>query len=349
MNINGTIYITKGHNNDITTNIFLGTEYANNHPEFNKTVFQKGDYGYDALLKILSCLYKRGVEIDRMNIGLSRLYQIMGYFTSEEIEDRLMTSDSNKVGISATDSTDNTTTNTVDINQLKRLVANIKSFFSEFSAETSIRMINTMAFMTKERDIKDYVASYYRLQDHPIADNIIEKTKSQEFSAICNGLINITPSKRVNTRLSIYYGEPGTGKTTLAMKGDDNTTRTVIVCRSDMLPADIMEDFDFVDGKATFKKSAFWKAMENGETIVLDEINLLPLETTRFLQGLLDGKPSITYKGVDININEYFSVIGTMNLAVNGEVRALPSPLVDRANELREFKATDEFLIEALM
>lgn len=347
MNINGKIYITKGHNNDITTNIFIGTEYANNHSEFNKTVFQKGDYGYDVLLKILSCLYKRGVELDRMNVGLSRLYQITGYFTPDEIEDRLMTNDSNKVGIN--NNTTTNTTNTVDINQLKRLVANIKSFFSEFSAETSIRMINTMAFMTKERDIKDYVASYYRLQDHPIADNIIEKTKSQEFSAICNGLINITPSKKVNNRLAIYYGEPGTGKTTLAMKGDDNTTRTVIVCRSDMLPADIMEDFDFVDGKATFKKSAFWKAMENGETIVLDEINLLPLETTRFLQGLLDGKPSITYKGVDINISEYFSVIGTMNLAVNGEVRALPSPLVDRANELREFKATDEFLIEALM
>ena len=179
MNINGTIYITKGHNNDITTNIFL--EYENMPIIILNLIelFSKGDYGYDALLKILSCLYKRGVEIDRMNIGLSRLYQIMGYFTSEEIEDRLMTSDSNKVGISATDSTDNTTTNTVDINQLKRLVANIKSFFSEFSAETSIRMINTMAFMTKRSEIKDYVASYYKLQDHPIADNIIEKLKSR--------------------------------------------------------------------------------------------------------------------------------------------------------------------------
>ena len=114
-----------------------------------------------------------------------------------------------------------------------------------------------------------------------------------------------------------------------------------------MLPSDIMEDFAFDDGKAGFHKSAFWTAMENGTQIVMDEINLLPFDSLRFLQGILDGKKSFIYKGQTVNIADGFKVIGTMNLQVNGMTYGLPEPLVDRCEEMRQFKLTAKDLLTA--
>ena len=68
--------------------------------------------------------------------------------------------------------------------------------------------------------------------------------------------------------------------------------------------------------------------MEQGKAIVLDEINLLPFDSLRFLQGILDGKSEIIYKGNVITIAEGFQVIATMNLVVNGTVFNLPSLLL---------------------
>ena len=89
--------------------------------------------------------------------------------------------------------------------------------------------------------------------------------------------------------------------------------------------------------------------MEQGKAIVLDEINLLPFDSLRFLQGILDGKSEIIYKGNVITIAEGFQVIGTMNLVVNGTVFNLPEPLVDRCSEIREFTLSAKQLLSALI
>ena len=89
--------------------------------------------------------------------------------------------------------------------------------------------------------------------------------------------------------------------------------------------------------------------MENGTKITLDEINLLPFESLRFLQSILDNKTEINYKGQVIHIKDGFQIIGTMNLTVNGSVFNLPEPLVDRACELKEYKLTAEQLAGALI
>ncbi|MEG2273553.1 MAG: AAA family ATPase, partial [Acinetobacter sp.] len=138
----------------------------------------------------------------------------------------------------------------------------------------------------------------------------------------------------------------GTGKTTKAMQETDNYC---MVCHSAMLPADLMEDFKFIDGNPSFTPSALQIAMTNGIKIVLDEINLLPFESLRFLQSVLDGKTEFKYKGKTVCIKEGFQIIGTMNLTVNGCTFALPEPLVDRACELRKYTLTADALIGALI
>lgn len=242
--------------------------------------------------------------------------------------------------------------------QLKReeikqnVVANLQSlmnFFTEFSFSPNFRFCNTFAKKAATvgyAEAKAYVANYFALTDNNYQNAIVDKMNSQEFRNIVSDFGKIKPQKSINNRFKLYYGSQGTGKTTEAMfEADNNCT----VCHSAMLPSDLMEDFSFDDGKATFKPSQLCKAMTEGKKIVLDEINLLPFESLRFLQSILDGKASFVYKGQTIEIKDGFQIIGTMNLQVNGMVYALPEPLVDRASDLREFELTADKLLGAIL
>ena len=223
---------------------------------------------------------------------------------------------------------------------------NLINFFSEFNFEPNFRFVNTLArnLSKSEKEGREYISNYFSLIDSPYKMEIAAKMKSDEFKNIIFNLSGAPVTKQVNTRFKLYYGSQGTGKTTIAQ---NETGGNCIVCNSSMLPSDIMEDFAFDDGKAGFHKSAFWTAMENGTQIVMDEINLLPFDSLRFLQGILDGKKSFIYKGQVVNIADGFKVIGTMNLQVNGMTYGLPEPLVDRCEEMRQFKLTAKDLLTA--
>jgi MoxR-like ATPase len=77
-------------------------------------------------------------------------------------------------------------------------------------------------------------------------------------------------------------------------------------------------------------------------------MNLLPFDSLRFLQGIVDGKPSFEYKGQTVNIKDGFQIIGTMNLVVNGTTYSLPEPLVDRCEETKKFNLTENDLFKVL-
>lgn len=226
----------------------------------------------------------------------------------------------------------------------KSVLTKMINFFSEFDFSPSIRFTNTLIRLSKYSRGKEFVCNYFRLQDSVCSEDVAAKTNSPEFRGILEDLSSVSTSKRINTRLKIYYGPQGTGKTTRAMSESEEC----IVCHSAMLPSDLMEDFKFVDGKATFDPSPLWRAMEEGKKIVLDEINLLPFESLRFLQSILDGKSQFLYKGREVKIKEGFEVIGTMNLIVNGMKYPLPEPLVDRCEDIQEFEISPEILCNAI-
>ena len=230
----------------------------------------------------------------------------------------------------------------------KALLSKLIEFFSEFQFEPNFRFVNSMALAlhTQKAAAREYITNYFALTDNPFKKEITEKVKSAEFKQLLNDLATTpAPTNIINKRFKIYYGSQGTGKTTQAMQ---ETNQKCMVCNSSMLPADLMEDFVFVDGKATFQPSALWLAMTNGTKITLDEINLLPFDSLRFLQTILDGKQEFLYKGNTVQIAEGFQIIGTMNLCVNGMVYGLPEPLIDRAAEMRQFKLTADNLLAAL-
>ena len=234
----------------------------------------------------------------------------------------------------------------LDKDKLKDVIQKLINFFTEFEFEPNYRFVNTFAYTCNARKGTDYILRYFELIDSPHLNSIREKMKSPEFGEITRYFESVEPSHKVNERFKLYYGSQGTGKTTEAMK---ETGGNCMVCHSAMLPSDLMEDFKFNEGKAEFVPSALQRAMSEGKSIVLDEINLLPFESLRFLQSILDGKKEFIYKGKTIEIKEGFKIIGTMNLTVNGSVYSLPEPLVDRCEEIRKYNLTAKNLMGAIL
>jgi len=222
---------------------------------------------------------------------------------------------------------------------------NMINFFKEFDYSPSMRFLNTIARMDNRDEVLKYVANYFELSDNNYADEISNKVRSAEFKRILD-IMDFKPSNIVNKRLKIYYGPAGTGKTTKAV---EESKGECVVCHSAMLPSDLMEDFKFNDGKADFTPSALQIAMTEGKTIVMDEVNLLPFESLRFLQSITDNKSEIVYKGRTVKINDNFKIIGTMNLTVNGVAYALPEPLIDRCEDIKKFDLTAEMLAGVLI
>jgi hypothetical protein len=225
---------------------------------------------------------------------------------------------------------------------------NLMKFFTEFQFEPNFRFVNSLslALSISREKATNYICNYFELIDSPYAREICEKVKSAEFKEILANLGVLTPTKTVNNRFKLYYGSQGTGKTTKAMV---ETNGRCMVCNNSMLPSDLMEDFVFDNGQATFKPSALWRSMVDGTPIVLDEINLLPFDSLRFLQTILDGKTEFLYKGNTVKIADGFKIIGTMNLTVNGMTYGLPEPLVDRAEDMQKFTLSAKDLLKAII
>lgn len=333
MRVTGNFYIySRREDGAIVTNMLS----ANMREE----IYTKGTTTYTCADRILKACRKRTASIEDKNNNIRTALRIYG-MTEQDINARLYKSDSSTNASSSNTSNDATK---VTFNKQRALEAIDKliKFFTEFNFTPSYRFVNSMAIA---RDPKQYVRNYFAVQDHPYAKEIADKIKSAEFKSIIDLLkmSNCSPTP-INTRFELYYGEPGTGKTTRAMDIADSC----IICSSDMLPADLMQNFVFKDGKADFDPSDLWIAMEKGKSIVLDEVNMLPFESLRFLQGITDGKETFNYKGHEIKIHPDFKIYATMNLNVNGQCIPLPAPLVDRSYQIIEFSLKASDLIAAL-
>lgn len=286
--------------------------------------------------KILKIHKLTGKSLDEKNTALTQILKMLNV-PEEDIPNRIYDTAATEV-----DPVTGEVKRILDKTKAKAALQKLIDYFDEWKVDISLRFVNCLVLSS---DPQAYTRNYFYVQDHPDAMSIAEKVKSPEFAKIVAALKSSGPApKPINTRLVIYYGAPGAGKTYKATE----LTSKQIPCASDMLPADIVQNFAFTDGKPNFDASDICKAMESGEQILLDEINLLPYPTLRFLQTITDNKESIDYKGRNIKIHPNFKIYGTMNLNVDGHPQPIPQPLADRAAEIIEFKLTAEDLLRAL-
>lgn len=233
----------------------------------------------------------------------------------------------------------------IDKKILKEAAEALFKWFSETSYKPSLRFANNLVFA---EDKEAYVRNYFAIQNHPDFVRICELTeeKNAELNAVLELLAKAgvdKPTTRINKRFTIFYGDPGGGKTTTAM----GMTDLIVVCNSRILPDDLLAVFDFDDGKPVFKHTALYDAMTTGKPILLDEINNLQRDTLDFLQGILDNKGYFEFKGTKIEIADGFKIIGTMNLHKDQTTVGITEALADRGDEIREFELTPELLINA--
>lgn len=340
MKINDYFYAKKLNDGNIETNVFSKDGSA--------IIYEKIDVNWKYAQNLMKIIKQTNKSINSKNYELSRLYKLAG-MNDQTIFERLL--DEN-VSDTNDDTNDNNTTanlNPADIklDNCKKLVAKVRNFFSEFDFNPSFRFINTLGSFSTYNDINNYVINYFKIQNHEYAAEVKERLQSHEWRILANDFVNnINPSTKINSRLKLYFGEPGTGKTTAAIA----EAPKCIIASSDMLPADLIQNFVFDEnGNPEFDPSDLWIAMEKGEKIVVDEINMLPFESLRFLQGITDGKKSFDWRGHTVEIKDGFQIIGTMNLTVGEVTMAIPAPLVDRCIEIKEFVIEDEDLAQALI
>ena len=327
-----------------------------------------GEPGYTFLEKVIKICRCRSFTVAEKNDQLIKAYTSEDYknycttfgltpfSTNKEIQDRLFKDpsytftpvfDDTAVATAEVEETGATAQPTEDAarkaweTEYKSILKRMIDFFSEFSYKPSPRFISSLAGV---KDSVAYTVNYFKVQDHEHAAEIEDKVKSTEYRNLCKDLKRFVTGN-VNSRLKIYFGAPGSGKTTQALSEADSC----IVCASDMIPKLLMTDFGFKEhGEAQFAPSKLWKAMEEGKKIVFDEINMLPFESLRFLQGITDNKGFIDYEGTRIDIKPGFEIIGTMNLNLGSMVMPLPEPLVDRCASIEEYTLDESKLFKAL-
>lgn len=229
-------------------------------------------------------------------------------------------------------------------NQIKREVMEgieeLQNTMLQFDTAVTPRMVSTMLHHSNP---EAYLYGYLKLTGRE-CDDFMKKTQSQEWRRMMNKLKSANP-KRINKRLAIYFGPPGGGKTTAALREAGKK----IGMHKDMTAKELMFDFTFKDGEAQFSKSVFAQAMENGEPIVCDELNLASNTLLQFMQSVLDNSKSIFMDGQELVIKEGFKVIGTMNDVVSGVDRILPEPIIDRALDIRYFELTPSKIYDYMM
>lgn len=264
-----------------------------------------------------------GSKESNVNSGSNNNYGNLNTFNNSNVSD-----DSNTIERY----TDNVTKTE---NQIKREVLEgieeLQNTMLQFDTAVTPRMVSTMLHHSNP---ESYLYGYLKLTGRE-CDDFMKKTQSQEWRRMMNKLKSANP-KRINKRLVIYFGPPGGGKTTAALREAGKK----IGMHKDMTAKELMFDFTFKDGEAQFSKSVFAQAMENGEAIVCDELNLASNTLLQFMQSVLDNSKSIFMDGQELVIKEGFKVIGTMNDVVSGVDRILPEPIIDRALDIRYFELT---------
>ena len=223
-------------------------------------------------------------------------------------------------------------------------VDKLNKFLSEFSYfrnGVSMRLINTFAIAA---DKAAALRSYCEVSQMEDLSDLVEKMKSPEFKQVCEAFKPFSP-KPVNRRFAVFYGAPGGGKTYAAKAAGESINGgkvDIVPCSPSMDAADTLYAYrlDYKTGKRGYIPTALLTAMVSGRAVVLDEVNLRPMEARMFLQNILDNKDKVHVMGQELPIADGFFVIGTMNLETGLGSTPLPLPLVDRACVVREFRTT---------
>lgn len=215
----------------------------------------------------------------------------------------------------------------------------LRNFCKDFALEIDPREINHMAHCADQAEMATYLCNITELlgMDSALVETAKNKCESPEFANIVQNIQSIEhPKAEINKRLTIMYGEAGTGKTTKAVALFPNAKR--LVASATDSPDDLFTTYNPTTN--SYEKTELAKAMEEGTAIIIDEANFWNDETWGRLQGVLDNTICVYDRGQRIDIKDGFEMILTMNLETNFGKRPLRSPIVSRAKKIERFDSS---------
>lgn len=193
--------------------------------------------------------------------------------------------------------------------------------------------------------VKVVVSDGYRYYTDVLTESIIVPiTTPDETAAVYKKLMIDGQQKAVAThtdpflalpRVSMFVGQPDTGKTYLAEKiaRDCGITPLFKMCRDNLNLETLLEDFKLVDGKPVFEESLAIKMMSGTERaiIIFDEFNTLLTGVMKTLQPIFDDtSTTFEYRGKIYNKNMNCKFIVTLNDKDKG-ISVVPDAILSRA------------------
>ena len=165
-------------------------------------------------------------------------------------------------------------------------------------------------------------------------------------------------------RLSIFVGQPDTGKTYLAVETakmfvPKPERQVLYMCHNEVTLSTLLESFSLKDGKPCYQESVAMKLISdpNDEpaVIILDEFNTMNTNAMKSLQPLFDNtSKTFVFRSVDANGNTVEKVchknlnckfILTMNEKDAG-VSKLPNAILSRS-KVKYFKPVDDKVLSS--
>ena len=136
-------------------------------------------------------------------------------------------------------------------------------------------------------------------------------------------------------RVSMYIGQPDTGKTYKAIKLAESCGLVPLLkmCRDSLNLETLLEDFKLVDGKPVFEESLAIKMLSGTDRgiIVLDEFNTLLTGVMKTLQPIFDDTSlTFEYRGKVYNKNLNCKFIVTLNDKDKG-ISVVPDAILSRS------------------
>lgn len=199
-------------------------------------------------------------------------------------------------------------------------------------------------------DVKVAVDNGYRYYTDTLTESIrVPLTNPEETAKLYKKLIidsGITLGKTKTSvqsfdklpRVSMYIGQPDTGKTYKAFKVAESfgVTPIFIMCRDNLNLETLLEDFVLIDGKPQYKESPAIKALTDPNKkeaiIIMDEFNTLLTGVTKTMQPLFDDTSKFfTYRGKQYEKNMNCKFFVTLNDKDKG-ISVLPNAILSRSH-----------------
>ena len=198
------------------------------------------------------------------------------------------------------------------------------------------KVINQITEDLHNKVVKVIVKDGYRYYTDTLTESkvCVITTKEETVELYHKVFYTDVQNKTDRPRLTMYVGQPDTGKTYQALQQAKEYPQVLFkMCHENLNMETLLEDFDLIDGKAQYKPSLALQMMTGTEpgVIIFDEFNTLRTGVIKTLQPIFDNTSEhFEYRGKVYKKNMDCHFIITLNDKDKG-ISIVPDAILSRS------------------